>query len=181
MIWLTSDQHFNNENIIKYESVSRPFSSVEEMNETLIKNWNSKIKPGDEVYVLGDFIMGQGVESIPKILNRLNGKITLVRGNHDSPAKIKKYKECGIEVKDIDYITYKGITFILCHYPIVNEEFAILMTKSNPLNVFCLYGHLHSHAPLGIKNNSYHIGVDTNNLYPVSIEEIHKLINENPI
>ena len=54
MIWMTSDLHFNHENILKYEPVSRPFATVEEMNEVLIQNWNSKIKPEDIVYVLGD-------------------------------------------------------------------------------------------------------------------------------
>ena len=61
MIWFTSDLHFNHKRIIEYEPTTRPFASVEEMNETLIKNWNSVVQPEDTVYVLGDFIMGSSL------------------------------------------------------------------------------------------------------------------------
>ena len=86
MIYLTSDQHFNNYNILKYQADTRPFGSVAEMNEALIRRWNSVVKPDDTVYVLGDFIMGVA-EKAQDILDRLNGNIKLIRGNHDSPAK----------------------------------------------------------------------------------------------
>ena len=54
MIYLTSDLHFNHMNILKYEPESRPFSSIEEMNEVIIQNWNEVVKISDTVYVLGD-------------------------------------------------------------------------------------------------------------------------------
>ena len=44
MIYLTSDLHFNHANILKYEPESRPFSSIEEMNEVIIQNWNEVVK-----------------------------------------------------------------------------------------------------------------------------------------
>ena len=58
MIYLTSDLHFNHVNILKYEPVNRPFETLEEMNETLIANWNAKVSAKDTVYVLGDLAMG---------------------------------------------------------------------------------------------------------------------------
>ena len=55
-VWVTSDTHFNHANIIKY--CNRPFSSVEEMNETIIANWNKVVSEDDMVYHLGDFALG---------------------------------------------------------------------------------------------------------------------------
>ena len=71
MIYLTSDLHFNHENILRYEPESRPFTSIKEMNETLIRNWNNVVKVTDTLYVLGDFFMGQ-LQDIEPILSRLN-------------------------------------------------------------------------------------------------------------
>lgn len=170
MIYLTSDTHFNHKNILAYEPTSRPFASVEEMNEAIIEKWNSVVSPEDEVYHLGDFFMGQLTEIEP-ILNRLNGKITLIRGNHDQSNRMKIYKEHGIVIKDIEYLKYKGRFFILCHFPIANEEFIKMVIKDNS-EVVNLYGHVHSNAPKGYVNGTYHVGMDTNDLTPISIEQI---------
>ena len=88
--WWTADCHFNHANIIKY--CGRPFKSVEQMNEVLIRNWNSRVKEGDIVFHVGDFCfrnskggkVGEGlpVKSI-EIEKKLNGKIIHVKGNHD--------------------------------------------------------------------------------------------------
>lgn len=169
-ILITSDCHFNHENILRYEPESRPFASVQEMNEKIIENWNKVVEPQDTVYVLGDMFMGQ-ITEIPPILDRLNGKIILIRGNHDTANRIKLYKERGIEVKDIDYISYKGRFFILCHFPIANEEF-INMVRNDNSEVVVLYGHVHSNAPVGYVDGIYHIGMDTNHLTPLTLQKI---------
>lgn len=169
-ILITSDCHFNHENILSYEPESRPFASVQEMNEKIIENWNKIVEPQDTIYVLGDMFMGQ-ITEIPPILDRLNGKIILIRGNHDTANRINLYKERGIEVKDIDYISYKGRFFILCHFPIANEEF-VNMVRNDNSEVVVLYGHVHSNAPVGYVNGTYHIGMDTNNLTPLTLQKI---------
>ena len=69
-IYFTSDHHFGHTNILKYSN--RPFNSVEEMDEELIKRWNSKVQPNDIVYHLGDVAMTKNPEGIGDILNRLN-------------------------------------------------------------------------------------------------------------
>lgn len=170
MIYLTSDLHFNHVNILKYEPVNRPFETLEEMNETLIKNWNDKVTAEDTVYVLGDLAMGT-VEASRACIERLNGKIVLIRGNHDSPKRIAMYKELGIEVHDIYYLPYKGRYFILCHFPIASEEFIKMVIQDNS-EVVNLYGHVHGNAPKGYVNGTYHVGVDTNNLAPISIQQV---------
>ena len=170
MIYVCSDTHFNHANILKYEPTSRPFETVEEMNNTIIKNWNSVVTEEDTVYVCGDMFMGP-LDKINKILDQLNGKIILVRGNHDTKNRLEYFKEYGIEVKDIDYISYKGRFFILCHFPIASEEFINMVRKDNS-EVVVLYGHVHSNAPTGYVDGTYHVGMDTNNLTPISLEQI---------
>lgn len=170
MIYFTSDLHFNHSNILAYEPITRPFATIDEMNETLIANWNSVVKSEDTVYVLGDFAMGPASD-VHKLVSRLNGTIKLVRGNHDTPAKLKIYKEMGIEIKDIEYLTYKGRFFILCHFPIASEEFMQMVVNDNS-EVINVYGHVHSNAQKGFYKGTYHIGVDTNNLTPISIEQV---------
>lgn len=169
-IYLTSDCHFNHTNILKYEPESRPFKTVNEMNEAIINNWNKVVTDEDTIYVLGDFFMGM-LDKIDTILPRLKGKIILIRGNHDTENRIKKFKEYGIEVKDIDYLEYKGRFFILLHFPIENQEFYKMIVENNSETVL-LYGHIHGNAPKGYVNGSFHVGVDTNDLTPVSLEDI---------
>lgn len=175
MIWFTSDLHFCHNNILNYEPGSRPFNTIEEMNETLVQKWNEKVSAEDTVYVLGDLSMGR-VEVAIEYVKRLNGKIILIRGNHDTPKRIEAYKEIGIEVHDIFYLPYKGRYFILCHFPIANEEFIRMVIEDNS-EVVNLYGHVHGNAPFGYNNGTYHVGVDTNNLTPVSIEQVWRECN----
>ena len=177
MIYVTSDLHLNHTNILKYETESRPFDSLEEMNQTIVNNWNSVVKNSDIVYVLGDFILGNP-ECVPDFLSQLNGTIILIRGNHDSASKIRLYQEYGIRVENIEYIQYKGLYFILLHFPLVNNEFFELLTQNNSECVL-LYGHLHGLAPKGYYKNTYHVGMDTNNLTPISLEQIWLKIKEN--
>lgn len=136
----------------------------------LIKNWNDRVHSEDTVYVLGDLSMGS-YDKIAPLIKRLNGKIILVRGNHDTPKRIEVYKSLGIEVQDIAYIRYKGRFFILCHFPIASEEFMNMVVRDNS-EVVNLYGHIHHNAPKGYHKGTYHVGVDTNDLAPISIHQI---------
>ena len=80
MIYFISDTHFYHSNIIKY--CDRPFKDTNEMNETIINNWNSIVKNNDTIYHLGDFCLSTNDE-IKSIFNKLNGNKILIRGNHD--------------------------------------------------------------------------------------------------
>ena len=79
-IYFTSDHHFGHKNIIKFSK--RPFKGVDEMDEMLIQKWNEKIKPEDDVYHLGDVGLSS-FGKLSKILEKLNGKIYLINGNHE--------------------------------------------------------------------------------------------------
>ena len=79
-VFFTSDTHFYHGNIIRF--CNRPFKDVETMNETIISNWNNTVGQDDIVFHLGDFCLGGSAEWT-RILNRLNGRIYLIMGNHD--------------------------------------------------------------------------------------------------
>lgn len=55
-IYYISDLHFGHSNIIRFDN--RPFSNVQEMEETIVKNWNERVAKDDVVYILGDFCWG---------------------------------------------------------------------------------------------------------------------------
>jgi calcineurin-like phosphoesterase family protein len=108
--FFVSDTHFNHANILKY--CSRPWETVDEMNEGLIKNWNETVSPDDVVYHLGDFAMGNRT-LIPEILSRLNGRLILVRGNHDFSKSLGYFGE----VHDSLVLELDGHRFELAHNP----------------------------------------------------------------
>lgn len=162
MIYFTADTHFGHGNIIKYEN--RPFADIEEMNTHMIKNWNEKVEPDDDIYILGDLIFGKG-QNANDILNQLNGKKYLVKGNHDSFLRDKKFdRDLLVWVKDYYVLKYNNRKFVLFHYP-------IQVWDCRHYDSIHLYGHVHSKTINKIPN-SYNVGVDVNNFTPISIEEI---------
>lgn len=89
-VYFTSDLHlFHNRKFI-YEP--RGFSSEQEMREIILSEWKSKVKPEDDIYVLGDFCLGKDYKAIEELIESLPGKIHLVIGNHDTDAKVELYK-----------------------------------------------------------------------------------------
>lgn len=107
-IFFTSDLHFGHENVIRFDN--RPFDTVEEMDEEMIKHWNAKVGKGDIVYVLGDFIWKATTNEAASIIRRLNGQIILIKGNHDrflhnaaakkALAGIKNYDDICVTLED---------------------------------------------------------------------------------
>lgn len=113
MIFYTADLHFLYEPLLS----SRPFATVEEMDETLIRNWNKTVSPDDTVYLVGDIGYNEG--QVPyQLLSRLTGHKHLIRGNHDTgyedASSLYRYFETITDFNEID----DGETHILlCHYP----------------------------------------------------------------
>lgn len=126
--WIISDTHFNHAKIIEY--CNRPFSSVEEMNKTLIENWNSAVSKDDIVWHLGDFAMGTK-EQVTQIVEQLNGRIYLVLGNHDNHT-MKWYYDCGFAKVYDRPVLYRDF-FIMSHHP---------RTANAPIYRY-FYGHVH--------------------------------------
>ena len=81
MYFFTADEHYGHRNIIRY--CNRPFNSVEEMNETIIKNHNEVVKKDDRVIHAGDFTLANN-DYAARIISRLNGVHTFLIGSHDN-------------------------------------------------------------------------------------------------
>ena len=113
-VWFTADTHFGHRNILKY--CCRPFFDVEEMNETLINNWNRVVGEDDVVFHLGDFSVG-GAAEWTSLLDRLNGRIFLVLGNHDmnnvDQGFMKRFEEVSMQM----LISVGKKRIYLNHYP----------------------------------------------------------------
>ena len=90
-IWFTSDWHFGHDKPFLYEP--RGFLSIAEANEVIMNRHNELVSNDDEVYVLGDLMLGDNNENI-EYIKRMNGKLHIIIGNHDTSERIKKYKEC---------------------------------------------------------------------------------------
>lgn len=167
-IFFTSDTHFGHENIIKY--CYRPFGSIEEMDEALIKNWNNKIGPrGNVVYHLGDFAMVHKAEKVLQYRKRLNGKIFLIEGTHD---KFDDKKNCGFSsISPMMTIKHEGATITLCHY-------ALRVWPKSHFDAWHCYGH--SHGRLEPVGKSWDVGVDNNGFTPISFEELLTVMEKRP-
>jgi len=172
MIFFTADTHFSHGNIIKY--CVRPFQNSYEHDESLIANWNSIVTKKDEVYHLGDFGFGSPTY-LSTIANKLNGKIYLIRGNHDKSTVKEPCANRFEWIKDLHVLTsqVRGNTYVfcLCHY-------SLRSWYKSFHGSYCLYGH--SHGKLPHLFNSLDVGVDSNNYTPQSLESIvEKIKTEN--
>lgn len=168
MKWFTSDQHFFHENIIEY--CDRPFDSLEEMHETIIDQWNVAVKPGDEVYVLGDFAITwnrKDTTPVEAILKRLNGQKQLIKGNHDRRAVLdaKGWSWVG----DCKEIKEQGQRIVLLHY-------AMRSWSQSHRGSWQLYGH--SHGMLPPVGKQLDVGVDCNDFTPISFDQIKDRLGE---
>ena len=165
-IFFTADLHLGHKNIIRY--CGRPFSSVEDMDATIIKNWNAKVTSNDLVYIIGDFAFGQR-EQVLGYIQKLNGKKILIDGNHDNIGQPKNYGF--IEKWPIREIKIEGQHITLSHY-------AMRVWNKSHFDSWMLYGH--SHGTLEPQGKSWDVGVDYNNFEPLSFEEIKKIMESRP-
>lgn len=163
-IFITSDLHLDHTNIIKY--CKRPFLNTEEMNRTLINNWNNTVRKKDTVYFLGDLAFGKGSKTTDYWFKQLNGKIIFLKGNHDRSNKIKFYDNYILE--------YAGIKFFLIHEP---EK------APKDWDGWIIYGHHHNNHPdkypfMDKKNKIINISIELTKYRPVDINEIIEKMNE---
>jgi calcineurin-like phosphoesterase family protein len=169
MDWFTADTHLGHKGKSVEEGGSggiirmskRPYASIEEHDEDLIRRWNERVGPKDTVWHLGDFALGDQ-KRIPGIVARLNGRINLCWGNHDDK-KIIGRLGCFQSTQDVAWIKQDGHRVFLSHY-------AHRVWNRSHHGSFHLYGH--SHGSIPPHGRSLDVGVDCWNYAPVSFAEI---------
>lgn len=170
--FFTADPHFGHANIIKY--CNRPFSSLEEMDKTIIDNINAKVGKSDRLFCIGDFAFKSQASDYLKQINCKN--IWLIKGNHDYKpsqkdgfAEVRDYHE---EKYDIGQTHKKRV--VMFHYP-------ILEWNQWHRGSYHIYGHVHGQrsGPRGTHPYEYRIdvGVDCHNFSPISFSELVELMN----
>lgn len=156
MKWFTSDLHLFHRNILSFCSGTRIGKDVHEMNENIIRNWNEDVAMTDEVYLLGDVSFGNR-ENTLDILERLNGRIYLILGNHDHVITKNKLLQERFEwIKHYQEETIDGIKVCMMHFPIENWN-------RMGSGAIMLHGHIHgdSHHTCRKIQNRMDVGLDT--------------------
>ena len=167
-IWFTSDLHFGHDKEFLWGP--REFSSVDEMNETLIENINKKVKEDDYLYILGDFALCP-IDEARYWISKINCQnITLIVGNHDTDARLQLYEDNGFTVQFAGRLRYGKYHFFLSHYQTLTENSGEDYLTNAYIN---LYGHTHQNwiwtpeYPF-----SYCVCPEANNCFPHEINEI---------
>lgn len=175
-VWFTSDLHFNHDQEFIYGP--RGFKSVQEMNEKIIENINSAVSDKDDLYILGDICLGGGENEIlaenRKLIERINARIHILYGNHDTERRKQLYKSCKNVVEVCGYATLfkRGkYRYYLSHYPTLVSNYDDAKLKTKTIN---LCGHTHTSNRFEDieKGLIYHVELDAHDNKPVVLEEI---------
>jgi calcineurin-like phosphoesterase family protein len=176
-IWFTSDCHFSHANVIKYDK--RPFTSAQEMDETMIERWNEEVKDTDVVFYLGDLSFDRDFGRTQAIAKQLKGKIHFILGNHDDDRVIKKLgvfetvnDYINLSVKDLEN-PRKYQDIMMFHYPILSWD------KVHH-GAWHLHGHCHQnlipHEPKYYEGKVLDMGCNGWDYRPINYKEIKTIM-----
>ena len=176
-VWVTSDLHLGHDKPFIWEA--RGFDSVQEMNQTIIKNLQKTItKPTDELYICGDVTLG---EINRELLWQIPGRVHVILGNHDTDARTQVYKDLGWLVSFGERIKYtdgtqKGqMSFLLTHYPTLTANPGDKISQC----VVNISGHTHSLQKWKSEYPFiYNVACDANDCFPVALSTIVNFMKE---
>ncbi len=192
-LWFTSDTHYNHANICKAttswtgaDNLTRDFSSLDRMNDELVFWINHHVQQDDILIHLGDWSFG-GFESIKEFRDRIICQnVHLVLGNHDHHIQnnrdnIQSLFSSVSQYLDLDVRWWvagkkkEHARFICMHYPIASW---------NGMNDGVIHTHGHVHLPAHHRvgnGKSIDVGVDGNNLEPISMDDVLRIMDKQPI
>lgn len=189
--WFTSDTHFGHSRILEHcPDRAMIFDDIQNHDKELIECWNLVVKPEDTVYHLGDFAFRNSKKGMKETLEQLNGKVILIRGNHDHSKNLNIFES----VYNFAHIKLNGMKILLVHNPDEVEKF-----NNFPDIDLMLCGHIHEewtyhlskHDILRYRHDKnpivlrtiklnfpiINVGVDLNNFAPIPIEVIQQRFN----
>ena len=176
-IWVTSDLHFGHNRNFLYEP--RGFTSIQEHDATIIKNWNGVVQDDDITYILGDIMLNDNING-RKCWNQLRGEKHVILGNHDSAARVEILEQAPrtiIEGYAIP-LKYKKYNFFLSHYPSLCSNYDVdKPLKARTINL-CAHTHTQDKFKDMDKGLCYHCELDAHNNYPVLLDDIIEDIKE---
>lgn len=166
MKYYIADTHFGHQNILSF--AKRPFSTIDEMEKTIISNWNHTVNENDEVYIVGDLFYRDNIPG--RILSQLKGRKILILGNHEAHWLTKELEiyfdriETSLEIIDHNHTVY------LCHYPMVSYP--------KQSRAYMIHGHIHNDTLFDYwcillkRSRILNAGVDINHFKPVTLDEL---------
>lgn len=163
-----SDLHFGHKNVILFDH--RPFADIEEMDNVLIRLWNSRVSADDDVYIVGDFCY-RSDKSPDWYLKKLRGHKHLIIGNHDSVTleceQALKYLE---SVDKMLHVTDGDRQIHLCHFPMAEWY-------GSRHGSWHIYGHIHGNKGdvyefMKTRERALNAAACINNYTPASINEL---------
>ena len=166
-IYFIADTHFSHGNIIRY--CNRPFSSGQEMDETIYANWTALVQPKDKVYHLGDVAFGSEamVARTVERIKKLPGVKYLLPGNHDGryPELVASaFAEVLPPLYELSAQSGReGVRIVLCHYPLLTWNRAFH-------GALHFHGHVHGRIPY--TNRRIDVGVDAWGFAPARLENV---------
>jgi len=175
MKYFTSDFHIGHTKVIQFSK--RPFSSVQEMDDTIIKNVISILKPKDELYFLGDF--SWSLSSSQKFFSQLPYDVDFyyILGNHENGHE--RFKSRCKVISPLYEIVIAGNITTLCHYPMITWN------KSH-YNSWHLFGHHHNNSNGTDKLSSLvhgkalNVNIEFHDYKPWSEDEIVAYMSKRP-
>ena len=177
-VFFISDLHFGHKYVIEFDK--RPFKDVQEMETEMIRRWNAKVSPEDHVFVVGDMFGKVTTAHAGEIVHTLNGKIHLIRGNHDPKGELFESLFEEVVPSKAIRVRVRGEKQI-----VIMRHRLLPIFKGNNEGVVQLYGHTHGSAVadledryihfmnwLGVPMHSFNVGACRMNYEPRTLEEI---------
>ena len=168
MIYYISDLHFGHRNVIGMDG--RPFETIEQMDETLIRLWNERVTDEDDVYIVGDFAYRNG-NTVSWYLRQLKGRKHLIIGNHDRlTIQDAKAMEYFTSVEKMNQIIDNNRTVSLCHFPVAEWD-------GKRHGGYHVHGHLHNRRDevyefMSQFDKALNAGCMLNGYRPVTLDEL---------
>ena len=146
------------------------------MNDTILKNWNSVVGKKDIVYHLGDFILCNNPKLTREYLDALNGRIVLIKGDHDKSVLTTACRSRFENIYDTHFLKVGNQYIVLDHH-------CRKSWKRSHYGVWHGFGHHHGNLNVyaASEGKLMDMWIGNNNFYPFSWEQIVAVMNTRPL